>query len=282
MPYTATEAKERIIDAINEAGEALVPDIAEKVGLSPVRTQWYLNEILREKDTKLARTREGLNRGKYKYFIEHEDDQNEEEPEVEDRESRLYNQGRNAEGYLDPTSAKAMKSMDRFDQIMPGAIYKTNTGGLFMVLKTYPDTILGYNVEEVQYATSTDMTVAWQASTHTKLIHVNRINSIPSKKLQKATKSNAPFEVVKEMIRKSPLHASRVIEIEKPVEVEKIVEKEVIKEVEKPVEVIKEVPVENTVIIDRDTSELDLLKQKCQIYEDILCNMGIISRKENK
>lgn len=280
----ATEAKEKILTNIKESENGLTDkELGERLGLSDVRVNWYLNRMMEEDADLLSRARTDAH-SKYVYKLNKvvlplPEEENQltfdiPKPKVEDNVSRLYNQGKNSEGYVDPTSAKAMKSVGRLDGFMAGGIYKTNTGSWFLVLRPYPDTLLGYNIEETTYAASTDRTVAWPYRTFTRVVYVNRLQSISSKKLKHSDFSKCPFETMKEVIRKSPLHAARVIEIEK--EVEKIVE------VEKPVEVIKEVPVENTVIIDRDTSQLDLLNQKVAIYEDILCNMGIISRKENK
>lgn len=274
----AAEAKEKILTNIKKSENGLTDrELGERLGLSDVRVNWYLNRMMEEDADLFDRTREDAH-SKYVYTIK----KKEEEPNVEeDKVSRLYNQGKNSEGYVDPTSAKAMKSVGRLDGFMAGGIYKTNTGSWFLVLRPYPDTLLGYNIEETTYAASSDRTVAWPYRTFTRVVYVNRLQSISPKKLKHSDFSKCPFETMKEVIRKSPLHAARVIEIEK--EVEKIVEVEkpveVIKEVEKEVEVpvVKEVVKEVFINDAKPQPNNILLKQKVQIYEDILKNVGLLS-----
>lgn len=172
-------------------------------------------------------TTEGKRRFLYRIVEEKPEQKEEPKPEKPER----YGDNKNDEGYPDPTFAKALKSLDRFGGIMPGGLYRITLGGRdsFLVVRTYPDCALGYYVQEVQEAKSTDTTTAWQTKKGTSYVHVNQLMSVPFRKLDKHKFERMPLDAYKDIIRKSPLQAAKVI----PVEVEK--------------EVIKEVPAELTI-----------------------------------
>ena len=170
----------------------------------------------------------------------------------------VENPMRNAEKYPDPTAGKAIKAMSKYSGIAPGVLYKmTTSGGTFLTLRVYPDTVLGYRVEFVPQAKSTDTEVAWQRPGTMALVHTNRITSTGFRSLLMSSGEKCPADVFLEIFKKSPFGSCKAIEVP----VEKVVEKEVVKEV--PVEKI----VEKKVIDDARVKEL--LAERAQLTLDV-------------
>lgn len=240
MFYGVTLTKEAVLDELKngEATGMTIKQLEENISYNHESIRRRLLELI--EDGEVTRERD-TNDGKrsFVYKLVASEPEQEEEPKMEKPER--YGDNKNDEGYPDPTFAKAIKNLDRFNDIMPGGIYGTSlgVGDSFLVVRTYPDCALGYYVREVALAKSTDTTTAWQTKKGTSYVHVNQLMSVPFRKLDKHKFERMPLDAYKEIIRKSPLQAAKVV----PVEIEKIVEKEV--PVEK--EVIKEVPAELTI-----------------------------------
>lgn len=122
----------------------------------------------------------------------------------------------NHEGYNDPTATEAIKRMERHGGFMPGGIYKTTNGEAFLVLTTYPDTILGYRIDFVPNATDTDSEVTWKVGPNSALVHTHRVCSIPFKRLLLGNMTKCPFESFRDILRKSPFNSCKKVEV--PVE----------------------------------------------------------------
>lgn len=213
-----------IIDAVKAAGEEGISahDIAVNNNWAGSTVGRHLNYISKWTYSPLRYEKKGKG---YRWYFQI--------PKVT-VDDPVKEQKKNTEGYSDPTAAKAIKMLERNDGIMPGTIYKTDKGSLFLVMRTYPDTILGYNIDQAIRAVTTDSEVAWQASGATYyLVHTNRLTYIASKRLIKSQGfQKCPFDVWKDIARRSPLQNAKVLPIpveQDPIKVE--VEKEVIKEV---------------------------------------------------
>lgn len=122
----------------------------------------------------------------------------------------------NHEGYNDPTATEAIKRMERYGGFMPGGIYKTTNGEAFLVLTTYPDTVLGYRIDFVPNATDTDSEVTWKVGPNSALVHTHRVCSVPFKRLLLGNMTKCPFESFRDILRKSPFNSCKKVEV--PVE----------------------------------------------------------------
>lgn len=132
-------------------------------------------------------------------------------PEVSKHKSN-----QNHEGYNDPTATEAIKRMERYGGFMPGGIYKTTSGDAFLVLTTYPDTVLGYWIDFVPNATDTDSEVTWKVGPNSALVHTHRVCSVPFKRLLLGNMTKCPFESFRDILRKSPFNSCKKVEV--PVE----------------------------------------------------------------
>lgn len=122
----------------------------------------------------------------------------------------------NHEGYNDPTATEAIKRMERYGGFMPGGIYKTTNGEAFLVLTTYPDTVLGYRIDFVPNATDTDSEVTWKVGPNSAIVHTHRVCSVPFKRLLLGNMTKCPFESFRDILRKSPFNSCKKVEV--PVE----------------------------------------------------------------
>lgn len=229
-------SKEMVFDEIKRRNNGCtVPELESDLGWNHEVVRRRLVDLMEEG----AVERELITDGKvhaFRYTIV-----NHAKKEADMEKPERYGDNKNDEGYPDPTFAKAIKNLDRFNDIMPGGIYGTSlgVGDSFLVVRTYPDCALGYYVREVDLAKSTDTTTAWQTKKGTSYVQVNQLMSVPFRKLDKHKFERMPLDAYKDIIRKSPLQTAKVA----PVEIEKIIEKEV--PVEK--EVIKAVPAALTI-----------------------------------
>lgn len=156
---------------------------------------------------------------------EEPDEQSIEEPDEQSANVRIddpapevskHKPNQNHEGYNDPTATEAIKRMERYGGFMPGGIYKTTNGEAFLVLTTYPDTVLGYRIDFVPNATDTDSEVTWKVGPNSALVHTHRVCSVPFKRLLLGNMTKCPFESFRDILRKSPFNSCKKVEV--PVE----------------------------------------------------------------
>lgn len=150
--------------------------------------------------------------------VEQADEQSTEQPanvRVDDPapEVSTHKPNQNHEGYNDPTATEAIKRMERYGGFMPGGIYKTTNGEAFLVLTTYPDTVLGYRIDFVPKATDTDSEVTWKVGPNSALVHTHRVCSVPFKRLLLGNMTKCPFESFRDILRKSPFNSCKKVEV---------------------------------------------------------------------
>lgn len=135
-------------------------------------------------------------------------------PVVDEKEESVT---KNAEGYNDPTMAQAIKNIenqDRYNGFSSGFIYKMINNGDFLVVRPYPDTLLGFNIDTSRIIESNnDHEVSWTEGDIIYRIKCNRLTSVSAKKLNCKSSRQCPVDKFKDVVRRSPLFSCRVVEI---------------------------------------------------------------------
>lgn len=180
-------------------------------------------------------------------------------------EPSKHKPNQNHEGYNDPTATEAIKRMERNNGFMPGGIYKSQNGSLFLVVRTYPDTILGYDVDILPKATDTDSEVTWKMGANSALVHTNRVRSVSFKKLHLNSMQKCPFETFRDILRKSPFSACKTVEV--PVETVSQQAQEAIVSLEKEVTILADTNGDLRTMIDQQNIDRELLGSRvCTMF----------------
>lgn len=210
---------EDVLNAIRERNEQGITatELMQLFGFSEGAMRQHVLKLRKEGFIKAPEVRVGRGRRARYYASEPvEESQTTANVRIDDPapEPSKHKPWQNQEGYNDPTATEAIKRMERYGGFMPGGIYKTtNSGELFLVLTTYPDTILGYTLDIIPRAVDTDSEVVWKMGANYAVVHTHRVRSVSFKKLLLSTMSKCPFESFKDILRKSPFNSCKKIEV---------------------------------------------------------------------
>lgn len=210
--------KNDVIKAIADSGVygATTHELAETLGTSESNIRNHMSRLCKNNMVSKKQRRSG------QYWVSVYYSNTAEEPVEQPVNVRIddpapevskHKPNQNHEGYNDPTATEAIKRMERHGGFMPGGIYKTTNGEAFLVLTTYPDTILGYRIDFVPKATDTDSEVTWKVGPNSALVHTHRVCSIPFKRLLLGNMTKCPFESFRDILRKSPFNQCKKVEV---------------------------------------------------------------------
>ena len=279
--------KERIEEVLKGNGDMAAKEILEKLDVEINSST--MERIRQITDHSLYVDVKKKGRTNLYFYIEDDKKNEEAEEKKEEEPVKEDNPYKNDEKYNDPTAGKAINNVSgpSNSPFMPAGIYRDTLGDLFLVVREYPDTILGYKVLTVDNGNvTTDSSVVWKSSMNpmSYLVNTNRVCSVNRRKLQRQLFTRCPFDTYRAIIRRSPFSNCKVVEIP----VEKVVEKIVELPVEVVKEVVKEVPVEIPVEKTVDTSvELQMAMLKISMLQEFndqlyallggCCNVGQLS-----
>ena len=122
---------------------------------------------------------------------------------------------KNAEGYSDPTAARALNMKGKYTEVLhPGGVYLFNgTREVLIVDDRSPDTVIGFDVEAIDAdRLDTDTIVNCKIGNFTDSVHVNWLKSYDPRKFDHSLLWAWPLDSYKKIISLSPLHA-KVIEV---------------------------------------------------------------------
>lgn len=199
-----------IIEAIKESGEKgmSMSEIQTKFSLK-ARPKSTLDAILSAENSPVYREKEtntSSGRGiQYRYYFR--------TPVIETKPNE---ESKNAEGYSDPTAAKAIKNLERSNGFMPGGIYefRTRPGSFFLIIDaSNSECAQGYVVGKSADNETNASTVCWQAGKHYDIVRTNQLTYAKYGWLNRMFNRRCPFEALKEILVKSPLRNSIVVKV---------------------------------------------------------------------
>lgn len=193
-----------VIERIKECGEAgcTVEELSEHFGIKKVSVHTHLSHIMKLESCPIYYKTEKAGKAVYyRYFFQ---------TPVPEKEEPVEN--KNVEGYSDPTAAKAIKNLERYEGFMPGGIYefKTRPGSLFLVIRTTPGTLLGYVVSKTVNDDTDDSTICWPRGDHYECVKPNQLTYAKFHWMNRVFDHRCPFTELQKVIAKSPFRAVEV------------------------------------------------------------------------
>lgn len=302
MEITLSKGEQKVIDALKGFGEcgASIQDIAAKLGCSDRWPSSVFRKLRKNGYPNIAYQLHG-HAYIYNYCEPEEIEETVETIDAKKLENKIMSNSfespyKNAEKYNDPTAGKAIENVVKpaaEDVIIPGMIYTVTNGwnytGLFLALVKTETTVIGYDVTR-DYGVSTDNTVAWTVNDEhpgCRFVRTDRLTNRNYKtfKLEYApdvTTERCPHDILKDIIGKSPLRNTHVVEVEKEVEKPVVSNKqlETIENFKKKIASLENENHKLHAIVDalpnnsgKLEQEIEVLKRQLDVYEMVYCDL---------